>query len=114
MDNDVRRVRWIGDSKQALAAMPQDVRVSFGTRLYELQKGKHVHNAKALPSLGSGVFELRESYDTNAYRLMYVLKLKKSDLCPACVRQEIEIGNRPAEDRCKPDRKALEGCDAMG
>ena len=33
-------------------------------------------NAKALAQFGSGVFELRESFDRNAYRMMYVVSLK--------------------------------------
>jgi phage-related protein len=33
-------------------------------------------NTKALPQFGPGVYELREAFDTNAYRLMYVVRLK--------------------------------------
>lgn len=33
---------------------------------------------KVLPQFGKGVFELREAYDTNAYRVMYVVALKKA------------------------------------
>ena len=35
-------------------------------------------DTKALPQFGKGVFELREAYDTNAYRVMYVIALKKA------------------------------------
>ncbi len=73
-----RPVEWMGDSRRALAAMPKSVRQSFGVRLYELQNGKNVHDVKALPQFGSGVFELREAYDKNAYRLMYIVKLKSA------------------------------------
>jgi phage-related protein len=33
---------------------------------------------KPLPHFGAGVFELRERYDRNAYRLMYVVNLRKA------------------------------------
>jgi len=33
---------------------------------------------KPLPHLGAGVFELRERFDRNAYRLMYVVNLRKA------------------------------------
>ena len=33
---------------------------------------------KALQQFGTGVYELRESFDRNAYRLMYVVNLKKA------------------------------------
>lgn len=73
-----RQVIWVGSSRDDIAAMPKPVRGSFGARLQDLQLGRKVLDAKALPQLGSGVYELRESYDTNAYRLMYVLKLKNA------------------------------------
>ncbi|MBS0472330.1 MAG: type II toxin-antitoxin system RelE/ParE family toxin [Proteobacteria bacterium] len=77
-DGGLRPLKWVGDSRTALGAMPKAVRGSFGIRLYRLQKGEAVRDSKALPQLGSGVFELREAFDKNAYRLMYVLKLKKA------------------------------------
>jgi phage-related protein len=61
-----------------LAALPKHVRGAFGIRLYQLQKGNRVADSKALPQLGDGMLELRESFAGNAYRLMYVLKLKKA------------------------------------
>ena len=36
------------------------------------------HDTKPLAQFGSGAFELRESYDRNAYRLMYVVRLRKA------------------------------------
>ncbi len=33
---------------------------------------------KALPQFGTGVFELRERFDRNAYRLIYVVNLTKA------------------------------------
>lgn len=35
-------------------------------------------DTKALPQFGAGVLELRESFDRNAYRLMYVVTLKRA------------------------------------
>lgn len=74
----MRPVRWMGSSRGDLSALPKAVRGSFGIRLGSLQKGRTVLDCKALPQFGAGVFELREAYDRNAYRLMYVLKLKKA------------------------------------
>jgi phage-related protein len=68
----------MGKSRRDLAEMPKPVRYSFGIRLNDLQEGRKAHDSKALPEIGAGVLELREAYDGNAYRLMYVLKLKKA------------------------------------
>ena len=48
------------------------------SRLYELQQGKTPLDMKPLSQFGSGVYELRESFDRNAYRMMYVVNLKKA------------------------------------
>jgi phage-related protein len=58
--------------------LPREVKVSFGSRLYELQQGKTPLDMKPLPQFGAGVYELRESFDRNAYRVMYVVNLTKA------------------------------------
>jgi phage-related protein len=73
-----RPVVWIGSSKDDISSLPREVKASFGSRLYELQRGKTLLDMKALPQFATGVYELRESFDRNAYRLMYVVNLKKA------------------------------------
>ena len=41
-------------------------------------KRRNTADVKPLPQFGTGVLELRERFDRNAYRLMYVVKLKKA------------------------------------
>jgi|ERR1700722_16240258 len=72
-----KEIIWIGGSKEELSVMPQFIKSSFGGRLREIQSGIDPADMKPLPQLGHGICELRESFDTNAYRLMYVAKLKK-------------------------------------
>jgi phage-related protein len=74
----VRPVVWIASSKDDLSTLPREVKGSFGSRLYELQQGKTPLDIKLLSQFGSGVYELRESFDRNAYRMMYVVNLKKA------------------------------------
>ena len=54
------------------------MKASFGLRLYELQQGKTPLDMKPLPQYGAGAHELRERFDRNAYRLMYVVNLTKA------------------------------------
>src|ERR1039457_4635991 len=77
-DQPIRPVVWIGSSRQDLAALPREVKGSFGSRLYELQQGKTPLDFKPLSQFGSGVYELRESFEGNAYRTMYGVNLKKA------------------------------------
>ncbi|MGH9342662.1 MAG: type II toxin-antitoxin system RelE/ParE family toxin [Terriglobia bacterium] len=73
-----RPVIWVGSSKDEISALPAPVKASFGHRLRQVQDGGTPLEMKPLPQFGSGVFELRERYDKNAYRLMYVVNLKKA------------------------------------
>ncbi len=43
-----------------------------------MQQGKNPANIKPLSQFGTGVFELREAYERNAFRVVYVVKLKKA------------------------------------
>jgi len=73
-----RVIDWVGSSKEDISALPGPVKASFGHRLRQLQDGKKPLDMKPLPQFGAGVFELRERFDRNAYRLMYVVNLRKA------------------------------------
>jgi phage-related protein len=74
----VRPIIWIGSSKDDLSALPGEVKASFGLRLFEVQQGKTPLDMKPLRQFGGGVYELRESFDGNAYRAVYVVSLEKA------------------------------------
>ena len=73
-----RPIIWIASSKEDLSVLPREVKASFGSRLYELQRGKTPLDMKPLTQFGAGVYELRESFDRNAYRVMYVVNLTRA------------------------------------
>lgn len=79
--NQTRREKpliWIAGSRDDISALPGPVKMSFGYRLRLVQRQVTPHDMKALPQLGAGVLELRESFDGNAYRVMYVANLEKA------------------------------------
>jgi phage-related protein len=73
-----RPVIWVGSSKDDISALPSPVKASFGHRLRQVQNGETPLDMKPLPRFGGGVWELRERFDRNAYRLMYVVNLKRA------------------------------------
>jgi len=73
-----RPVVWVGSSKNDISVLPAPVKVSFGHRLQQVQEGRMPFDTKPLPQIGAGVLELRERFDGNAYRLMYVVALKNA------------------------------------
>ena len=71
-------VVWIASSKDDISALPDPVKASFGHRLREVQQGRTPLDTKPLPHFGGGVFELRERFDGNTYRVMYAVALRKA------------------------------------
>lgn len=74
----IRPIVWIGDSKQDISALPGPVKASFGHRLQEVQDGRMPLDTKSLTGIGPGVLELRDRFDGNAFRTVYVVSLKKA------------------------------------
>ena len=72
-----RKLLWIASSKDDLSAFPKDVKVTFGVTLRMVQNGQTPDIATPLTQFGSGVFELKEKYDGESYRAVYVVKLKR-------------------------------------
>ncbi len=73
-----RPLVWIGSSKDDISEMPNPVKASFGYRLRRIQQGLATADTKAIPQFGTGVHELRETFDRNAWRVVYVVSLKKA------------------------------------
>ena len=68
-------VVWEGDSREVLQAFPQGVRQNFGFELWRLQQGESPANYRSLPSIGTGVFELRDQDERAWYRVVYLSRI---------------------------------------
>jgi phage-related protein len=73
-----RPVIWVGSSKDDISALPGPVKASFGHRLRQVQDGETPLDMRPLTQFGTGLFELRERFDKNAFRLVYVVNLEKA------------------------------------
>jgi phage-related protein len=73
-----RKIVWIGSSKTDISRLPAPVKASFGHRLQQVQEGKTPREARPLPAFGTGVLELRERFDTNTFRVVYAVSLRKA------------------------------------
>ena len=73
-----RKVRWVGDSREQLQKFPSQVRKDIGHALYLVQTGQTPPSSKPMRGLESGVFEIVDDYDTNAYRAVYTVKIGRS------------------------------------
>ena len=68
-------VAWEGDSREVLQSFPDGVRQNLGFQLWLLQQGERPTDSRPLPSVGPGVFELRDQDERAWYRLIYLSRV---------------------------------------
>ena len=68
-------IAWEGDSREVLRDFPDTVRENFGFELWQLQLGERPSDYKPLPSIGAGVFELRDQDERAWYRVIYLSRI---------------------------------------
>ena len=69
------KVVWEGDSREILQSLPEGVRQNLGFQLWQLQQGERPSDYRPLPSIGAGVFELRDQDERSWYRLIYLSRI---------------------------------------
>jgi len=67
---------WEGDSREVLSAFPEGVKQNLGFELWQLQQGARPTDYRPLPSIGTGVFELRDQDERAWYRVVYLSRIK--------------------------------------
>jgi phage-related protein len=68
-------VAWEGDSREVLQNFPENARQNFGFELWQLQQGERPSDYRPLPSVGTGVFELRDQDERAWYRVVYLSRI---------------------------------------
>lgn len=71
----LKPIEFIGNSRQVLAAFPDEARRTAGFQLDRVQRGLEPDDWKPLRTIGSGVLELRIHDSRGAFRVVYVAKL---------------------------------------
>jgi phage-related protein len=67
---------FVGPSRMDLRSFPVKVRQEIGQALFEVQLGDHPASAKPLKGFGSGVLEIRDNFEGNTYRAVYVVRFE--------------------------------------
>ena len=70
---DARPILWVATARDDIRALSAAVRQELGTDLRRVQSGLPPRDWKPMPTVGSGVSEIRVRVQ-GAYRLMYVAK----------------------------------------
>jgi phage-related protein len=77
-DKDEKRLHWAGSSREDLMEFPAAVQDDIGAALSAAQFGGKAGTAKPWKGAGSGVLEIVESRDGNAYRAVYTVRFPKA------------------------------------
>jgi phage-related protein len=75
MQSMERRLSWIKAAKRDFEDFPEAVRMQMLRALEIAVAGQMADIAKPMKGLGTGVFEIRVSYRTDAYRTIYAVKI---------------------------------------
>ena len=68
----MRGVAFCGSSPRDLLGFPKDVRHDIGYQIYRVQCGLDPNDWKPMPTVGTGVRELRVHGSDNEYRGIYI------------------------------------------
>lgn len=86
-------IDWVGSSLKDLKKLPADVQHTFGSQLRWVQLGFTPQSSGPLKGKGlSGVYELKEDYDGNTYRAVYIAKLKDKIYVLHCFQKKSKSG----------------------
>ncbi len=86
-------IDWVGTSLKELKRFPAAVKQFFGFRLHEVQQGSTPHDAKPLKGKGfKGVYELRDNYEGNTYRAVYIAKFTSKIYVLHCFQKKATRG----------------------
>jgi phage-related protein len=73
----LKKLSWILGSRNALQRFPKEARHLAGSALMSVQLGELPPDWKSMPSVGSGVFEIR-IHQPHEHRVIYVAKFAEA------------------------------------
>ena len=99
-DGSVKRLDFVGSSREDLKEFPEDVRQDIGYGLFEVQRGLKPASAKPLKGFGgAGVLEIVENFSGGAYRAVYTVKFQKAVYVLHCFQKKSKHGIKtPQQD----------------
>src|SRR3977135_2117171 len=101
----MRPVRFMGDSRDVLRELPDEVKSEIGFALERVQQGKTPVNAKPLKGIAPGVMEIVSDFKGDTFRAVYTVRFpgavyvlhvfqKKSKRGIATPKREIDLVKR--------------------
>lgn len=74
----MKKVEFLGTSLDDILQFSDTAKREAGYQLYRVQTGKMPQDFKPMPSIGSGVVEIRIKEPNNIYRVIYTAKIAET------------------------------------
>ena len=100
-------VAWEGGSREVLSAFPEGVKQNLGFELWRLQQGIKPGDYRPLPSIGTGVFELRDQDERAWYRVVYLSRINDVIYVLHCFEKKSREMPRKEFEKAKQRLKAV-------
>src|ERR1035438_6311293 len=84
------RIAWMGDSKDRLRGLPEEVRYEIGSALRSAQFGEA--HASAKPMRGINAVEIVSDFDGDTFRGVYTTKIREYIYVLHCFQKKSTIG----------------------
>jgi phage-related protein len=96
----IKKLNFVGSSQENIKDFPEEVRADIGYALFVAQRGEKPEAAKPLRGFGgSGVLEIVENFDGNAYRAVYTVKFPNALYVLHCFQKKAKHGIKtPRQD----------------
>lgn len=98
---------WEGDSREVLQSFPEDVKQNLGFELWQLQQGERPSDYRPLPSIGAGVFELRDQDERAWYRVVFLSRVENVIYVLHCFEKKSREMPRKDFERARRRLKAV-------
>ena len=100
-------VVWEGDSREVLGEFPEGVKQNLGFQLWQLQQGERPSDYRPLPSMGTGVCELRDQDERAWYRVVYLSRINDVIYVLHCFEKKSREMPRKEFEKAKQRLKAV-------
>jgi phage-related protein len=74
----MRQLRLLGDSREVLRELPDEVKSEIGYALRRMQQGKMPENAKPLKGIAPGVLEIVSDFRGDTFRAVYTVRFARA------------------------------------
>jgi phage-related protein len=82
----------MASSRRDYSEFPPKVQETFGFELFLAQTGQHPPSAKPLKGIGTGIVELVEDFDGDAYRAVYAVRFETAVYVLHCFKKKSKQG----------------------